>query len=661
MRAPREEGNVLSFNMPPQMADPRALAPDEFNRGPATTPGLADHRILFASLRVVTALAVAFTFGNALWAAWDQGTTYDEFYHLEWPRRLLHGRIDERASAYRFDSKTPALLPAVLTIYGLEQLGIEGEQAVRFAGRLASIGYFALCLGLVALLARPFGRAAAWLAVLLVALDPNMAAHASIATTDVAYASAVLLAAWAMRRGHGSLGSSLRLGAVVGFAFAVKFTAVLLVPVALFSVTRAGRPKAASALLRGLGMAVAACLSASGLYLFVGVGAPLGSMQFRTPGWLSLSQAWPALPMPFPRSILTGIDLSMDHNAHTGWSCYLFGNTHPGGVWYYFVANWLMKTPVALLAAVIAGVWKARTSRSDESVRIMASLFAIHLFYFSFLFSTQIGLRYALLCIPLASVIAAVGLARLPVRPARWLLALAVLALAERAPYWGDPIAFTNLTVWPKSRAYWYTADSNLDYGQNRERLERYVKQSGLAAVIDQTTVTPGLYVTDANNLTTFGNFRSHRWLIDHDIPATSFGSTHFGFSITGERFEAYMNDTRLTPSLSSFDEVCAGDLLHYPPGTQIPFTRTDHPGEARLWVICVRSKKGVDLGFRVRQGRAFFGRVVSEGSCSTDFLQENQATWVRVPPVLAAARKRVKTAVVSGPRLRRSSAQQGA
>ena len=35
------------------------------------------------ALRAVTLIALAFTFGNATWAAWDQDLTYDEFFHLE--------------------------------------------------------------------------------------------------------------------------------------------------------------------------------------------------------------------------------------------------------------------------------------------------------------------------------------------------------------------------------------------------------------------------------------------------------------------------------------------------------------------------------------------------------------------------------------------------
>jgi hypothetical protein len=600
--------------------------PGEKDSQPAPRPWAGN------GLRTLASLAVLFTLGNALWAAWDQGQTYDEFYHLEWPRRLLFDRIDERESSLRFDSKTPALLPAVLLVRGLEAQGVNSERILRFASRLVPVFYLAVCLGLVAALARSYRSDAAWLAVLLVALDPNMAANASIATTDVAYACAVLVFALAILRGTGTLAHDALVGCALGLAFVAKFTAVLLVPVAVLHVLLERQASWRHLLFRLTVLTGACCLTASGLYLFVGVGAPLASLPWRTPLLQSLANLLPSFPVPFPRSILTGIDISRDHDQHLLWNCYLFGQIHQGGVWYYFLAHWLMKTPVALIGALAIGLAAIGRGWRNRPVTLLAALFALHLLYFSFLFSTQIGFRYVLMCVPLASVLAAWGLARYgPIRPA-WLVALAVVVFAERIPYWGDPIAFTNVSVWPKSRAYWYTADSSLDYGQNRERVARYVKESGLSVVTDQATVTPGTYVVNANGLTKAGNFKANKWLLDRDIPAVRFGFTDFGFSITGERFDEFMNEARVAPSLSSFDESCSGNLPHYPPGAQLPFVQEQHPDGGRLWIVCVRSRKGVDLGLTVKTGRLLFGRVMGDGSCSTDFLQANQAAWVRVP-----------------------------
>ena len=579
------------------------------------------------ALRAVTLIALAFTFGNATWAAWDQDLTYDEFFHLEWPRRLLEERTDSR-DAFRFDSKTPALMPAVILRKALVSAGVESKQGLRFATRLCSVGYLAVCLLLIFWICDALGREGAWIGVLLAALDPNLAAHASIATSDIAYTLAVLLVAGMLSRVGGKAGEAALVGVAIGLAFAMKYTAVLLVPVSALGLILM-TPGAAKQLRNVLFAILAGLFTMGGLYLWVNVFTPIGSLGLESPLLRSIAAAVPWMRVPFPAAVLTGIDMSIAHNLPSLWNCYLFGQEHRGGVWYYFLALWAIKTPVALIAVILSGLWRLKARWRGRTVVMLGGLLLVHLGYFSFFFATQIGLRFALPCIALSCALAAIGLQGTVRR--NGLLALACLSLPERAPYFGDPIAFTNLAVWPKSRAYWFAADSNLDYGQNRERVERYANNLGLPLILNQGTVTPGIYVVSANDLVIF-NARSHRWLIDHDIEAILVGFTHFGFSITGERFEEYMNAARIAPSPPDFGELCAGRLPHSPPGAQIAFDQNTHPEGPRSWVICVSSRKGVDVGFSVTNGRLLFGRVRDDGSCEAALMLEKQQAWFRVP-----------------------------
>ena len=265
---------------------------------PPTNDGTA---LFLRWLKIATLIALVFTFGNATWAAWDQGLTYDEYYHLEWPRRLVYDRDDSRAGAFRFDSKTPALAPAVLTVSAMERLGTDDRQTLRFASRLTPVLYLAGCLVLVALLARSSNPATSWTAALLVALDPNMAAHASIATSDTAYALSVLLLAWALSQVKQSPHAELAIGAALGFAFAVKFTAVLLVPVAFVYVALLGRSSLKGTLVRWSITAAAGCITANCLYLWVGTGTPLVSWSTTPPGSRTLASPFSAR-LPWPSS-----------------------------------------------------------------------------------------------------------------------------------------------------------------------------------------------------------------------------------------------------------------------------------------------------------------------------------------------------------------------
>jgi hypothetical protein len=293
-----------------------------------------------------------------------------------------------------------------------------------------------------------------------------------------------------------------------------------------------------------------------------------------------------------------------------------------------------MKTPLALIPLVLAGVWGSRGRWREPLNLVLGGLLLIHLTYFSLLFATQIGLRFALPCVALSCALAARGLGR--VRPV-WILAVAVLALVERAPYWGDPLAFTNLSVWPKSRAYWYTADSNLDWGQNRSRVVRYAKEQGRALILDQATITPGLFVVRANDLAISNRRQALRFLLDNQVPATLVGFTHFAFSVTGERFDAYLNADRTVSAAAAADGACVPPLDHYAPGAQIPFHQTESPDGGRTFLVCVTSRKGADIGFTTTKGRVWFGRMTTKGECEADVLQEGQQAWFRVPKAVEA------------------------
>lgn len=585
-----------------------------------------------AGLRALALCVVAFTLGNATWAAWDQDITNDERFHLGWPERLLEERNDAREQ-FRFDSKTPALLPSVLLRNALQASGVESDQMLRFATRLPSVALLALVVFVVFLLARSGEADTPWLAVLLAALDANLAAHASVATTDLAYSLVVLLFAFALARGRAGLRSAALLGVLLGVALSVKYTSVLLIPIALLALGRRDpmlRERVAAIAVATLSAWFTTCT----LYLWVGVMAPLSSIPLTTPLLKALVSVAPSLPFPLPRSVLTGIDMSMAHDRADFWPSYIFGAQHPGGIWYYFLAHWLMKTPVALIALVLAGTWRLRHRWRDPMNLALGGLLLIHLVYFSLLFATQIGLRFALPCVALSCALAARGLGR--VKPV-WILALAALALAERTPYWGDPLAFTNLTVWPKSRAYWYTADSNLDWGQNRDRVVRYAKEQGRALILDQPNITPGLYVARANDLAISDRRRALHLLVDKEVPASLVGFTHFAFSVTGDLFEEYMDVDRTVSAADTGDQLCAPPLDHYPPGAQIPFRQTESPDGGRLFLVCVTSRKGADIGFTTTTGRVWFGRMTPRGDCEADILQEGQQAWFRVPKAVEA------------------------
>src|SRR5262245_37348527 len=96
-------------------------------------------------LSALALLASAIALGSAGWAAWRQGWTYDEPFHLLWSERLLDSGITERESAERLDSKTPIMIPNVLARRAALAMSCS-ERAARAAARLPGLLWLALTL-----------------------------------------------------------------------------------------------------------------------------------------------------------------------------------------------------------------------------------------------------------------------------------------------------------------------------------------------------------------------------------------------------------------------------------------------------------------------------------------------------------------------------------
>ena len=192
-------------------------------------------------LAVLALLAAGLSLGAALRSAQQQDWTYDEGDHLAYARRLLGTGETERRSQLQFNSKTPGTVPNVLALNRLSRFRfLEGPEPQRrkLAARLPTLLWFALLLAAVWAAAwRIAGPAAAHVALLVTALEPNLVANASIVTVDVLFTLTAVLglgAAYALAERPGPA-RSLLLGLALGVAFVTKFAAFLLVPLVLLA------------------------------------------------------------------------------------------------------------------------------------------------------------------------------------------------------------------------------------------------------------------------------------------------------------------------------------------------------------------------------------------------------------------------------------------
>jgi 4-amino-4-deoxy-L-arabinose transferase-like glycosyltransferase len=598
-----------------------------------------------ALLRAVAIAAAAFAVGHTLYSAWSQDWTIDEPLHLQWSERLLDTGVAERVSQWRFMSKTPATVPHVLAQRAARRLGVTSPAWLRLASRLPSVLCVPLILAMTFLLARAVaGPAAGWIAVTGVSLDPSIAAHGSLVTVDAAFAAATLLvlgAALWFARGPSARRAAL-LGVAVGLALLVKFTAMFLLPGLLLLPGPEGgwlrRPRGLAA-WSVLAIAAAASILCAG-YLFRDVGTPLVRVSWLSPLMSRVAAAAPGLRLPLPAAFLTGLDVSLA-NERKEWNVVILGRRYPQGVWFYFALLWLLKTPLLMLAVQAAGLLESvrrGIARSNPALRFLWASLLVQAAYFSLVFHTQLGYRFVLMLVPLAWVVSAAGLAA--PTSGGWLrvawVAAVALALAENTLYLGNPLAFTNAGVWPKREVFRWMADSNVDWGQNREKVSGWLDEAGIPPErLDPLHVLPGTSVFSLNTLAGTFDFEQHRWLREHASPRKHLGHTYLVFEVDEALYGRFLDETRRLPALPAGSDLCGPDLPYQelPRRSHLPFKVSGTPDRGHGWVACVAAPDGADFGLRAVDGRIRMGPYSAAGGCLFELLDEGQTAWYRLEP----------------------------
>jgi hypothetical protein len=586
--------------------------------------------------------AVLFSLAAALVSAWSQGETYDEPDHLAYARRLVETGETERVSVLHFNSKTPGRVPSALARQAAKRwLGVRDPLHLRFVARLPTVGALALLLGAVYVVGRRFlGETPACLATIACALDPNLIANSSVITVDTPYALATVLTLgavlWMAERP--SVSRAVAVGAALGLAFAVKFTAFLLVPAVvvfpfLVPALRA-RLRSRAAALGAVAAAAAMLIVIGAAYRFHDVGVEINDVGWRSPTMLRIHAMVPHLRLPVPADFLTGFDL-LAVAVDKDYPVVLLGRHHPRGVWYYFLVVWLLKTPVLLLAALTYGLSRAAATRGrphPPAVAFLALNLALTLAYFSFFFATQVGFRFVLMCVPILALIASVGVAPAVATRSgrRWLMLVAVAALAEHAPYLGNHLAFTNVAVQPKREAFRLLTNANIDWGQNGEKIGGWLQQAGLgAAALDPVHALPGENVFDLNALAGVGKFRQHEWLRAHTSPRAHFGHTYLWVSLDPVTYERMVEEDRhLRPSAVD-RQLCegaapAGALFDGAPAVLPDLDRTEG------LVLCVTTPARLDLGLFGDEGTVVIGPG-GQRLRDQPLLRPGQQTWYRL------------------------------
>lgn len=348
-----------------------------------------------------------------------------------------------------------------------------------------------------------FGPRAGLLALFLYTFDPNILAHAGLATTDLPVTCMIFAAGYAFFRWlrRPSRDHLLVAGLTLGLAWGAKLSSLVLMPVlGLALLWRAWRDRRR---LIDLLIGFAGILGLSALILWA-------IYRFETGTAAGL---W--VPMPTHWDNLRRLWLHQS----TGHSAYFLGQLSQEGWWYYFPVLFLIKTPLALLLLLAASL--AMVRQAPEASPLAMVFFFIALYFAAAIVSDiNIGYRHILPVVPFVIVITSalwregLSLSRgIVIISTGLILWLAASSLSIHPHY----LTYFNEIVGGADQGYRYAVDSNFDWGQDLRRLGRYVKNNE-----DEI---------EELKLSYFGADRPSRYLDDFEVlPTTPFEMEEPGF-----------------------------------------------------------------------------------------------------------------------------------
>ncbi len=352
-----------------------------------------------------------------------------------------------------------------------------------------------------------FGFAAGLIALLLTVIEPNLIAHGSLVTTDMAVTVAFLASVYTLFRWNQAntwprfVCLALALGALLCAKHSGSILALILIFLALVDISFFLRKEPSGAALTQrwartlLGLVAALALGILCL-------------------WAAYAFRYSALPGN-PRVELSGYQMLSESNApkllktvvvHTCWvlekyhllpqayiygfadvtrqktrDLFFLGKFYDHAVRAYFPLTFALKTSLTLLALFIAALSSFALYRRFP--RQMLFLLLPLGFYFAMAVASRlnIGVRHILPVYPFCVLIAAAGLAQWA-RSSRFRTMAASLillfAVCDSLRAFPNYIAFSNELDGGTSRTYRFLNDSNVDWGQSLKQVVEFIEKN---------------------------------------------------------------------------------------------------------------------------------------------------------------------------------------
>jgi hypothetical protein len=314
---------------------------------------------------------------------------------------------------------------------------------------------------------RRYGETAALIALLLLALDPTVLAHGHFATSDLPvtfflFASWIAWDAWLRRPATVLL---LAAGALAALAIGTKYSAVILIGV--FPATwLLANPRPRIPLWRGL-----ACLVVAPAFVILALY-----------GFNTRSLAQDPILGGKVHSFLAGIPIPgyyffrgfqmLYRFGHGGHLTYFLGAIRSHATPLYFPLAFLVKMPLATLAicAWAAFAVFSRRAQLDRGLQSLLGTAAL-IFAMGIASPLDIGFRHVMPMFPFLFIFCAAVISSLRGRARLAAAGSLVLLAAESLAYTPNFVPFFNLAAGGDRAGHRYLLDSNLDWGQDLNRL----------------------------------------------------------------------------------------------------------------------------------------------------------------------------------------------
>ena len=454
----------------------------------------------------------------------QQSQTWDEADHIfagymSW-KTADFGLNPEHPPLVKLLATTPLLsmhlvVPELQNRFFKEEAFLSGKDflygndadAILIRVRLAAAIFTLLCALLVFVGTREmFGTGAAFVALTLLAFEPNFIAHGAYVTTDSGASCFMFATIYAFYR-YVKVPSWKRLllvGLALGIALAIKHSAVLLFPslliLAIIELLRrrfAGKDTESpinfgkQALRTVLSLAAVTVISLVILWAFYGFryrARPDGLELNPTfaeytrglkPGQALLINTAARLRL-LPESYLYGMaDVMM-----TSYSSYVLGKTYPQSVWFYFPVVFVIKSTLAFLALFLLMLLAVVTRRLN-CWREILFLTVPPLLYFLVAMNsgTNIGVRHILpVYVFLAALVGGAAWAFIS-RSRKWAYVVAALLLfhiTSSALTFPHYIPYSNELWGGPGNTYKYLSDSNIDWAEQLKETKQYLDAHGI-------------------------------------------------------------------------------------------------------------------------------------------------------------------------------------